>query len=371
MASPLRIGLVLDDTLDRPDGVQQMVLLLGQWLSSQGHEVYYLVGQTTRADIDGIRSVARTWRVKFNANVLEIPLPASRKRIRKLLQALRLDVLHVQMPYSPLMAGRIIAAARNEAVVGTFHILPYGTWASVGTRLLGKAQVRTLAKFAAVTATSPAAAQFAQSHYGTHAMVIPNPVDLARFAGATPKRHKKLRVVFMGRLVERKGAQHLLNAVCELSDDLRHNIEVRLGGDGPLKAQLERFVERRGLETVVSFDGYISEGRKPMYLANADIAVFPSLAGESFGIVLLEAMAAGAGVVVGGNNPGYRSVLGGWPDCLVKSADSGAFARQLEQLLADTKLRSRLHTSQQQAVKQYDISIVGREFVKLYERCFT
>jgi len=105
MNKKLKIGLLLDDTLDTPDGVQQYVLCLGGWLTNQGHEVHYLVGASKREDIKHLHSIANNIRVRFNKNRLSIPLPTSRSAIRNLLDELQLDVLHVQMPYSPLFAG--------------------------------------------------------------------------------------------------------------------------------------------------------------------------------------------------------------------------------------------------------------------------
>ena len=104
----VKIGLVLDDSLDRTDGVQQYVLCVGQWLQLRGHEVYYLTGETTRTDPKRIHSLSRNVKVRFNGNQLSVPLPASYSKLRRLLTQLDLDVLHVQVPYSPFMAGRLL-----------------------------------------------------------------------------------------------------------------------------------------------------------------------------------------------------------------------------------------------------------------------
>src|SRR5579875_4032120 len=100
----MKIGMVLDDTLDTPDGVQQYVLQVGRWLSAQGHDVHYLVGATTRTDIPNIHSLSRNKQVRFNGNRMSMPLPASRKKLKQFLRTEQFDVLHVQVPYSPFMA---------------------------------------------------------------------------------------------------------------------------------------------------------------------------------------------------------------------------------------------------------------------------
>ena len=125
MSKKLNIGFLLDDTLDTADGVQQYVTGLGGWFSKNGHEVHYLVGETTRQDIDNIHSMAKNIKVRFNKNRLSVPLPTSKSKIKKKLAQLNLDVLHVQMPYSPLFAGKVIdSVSEKTRVIGTFHIVP-------------------------------------------------------------------------------------------------------------------------------------------------------------------------------------------------------------------------------------------------------
>src|SRR3990167_6303303 len=91
----LKIGLVVDDTLDKPDGVQQYVLLVGAWLSAQGHEVHYLVGQSSRTDLPNVHSLAKNVPVTFNKNKLTVPLPANKRRIQQLLEQEKFYILHV------------------------------------------------------------------------------------------------------------------------------------------------------------------------------------------------------------------------------------------------------------------------------------
>src|SRR4029079_7527988 len=122
----MKIGIVGDDTMDKPDGVEQYIMTIGPWFVAQGHEVHYLVGETHRTDFANLHSLAKNVKVRFNGNRLTIPLPANKRRIQKLLDKENFDVLYVQMPYSPALAGRIVAAAGpRTAVVGAFHILQH------------------------------------------------------------------------------------------------------------------------------------------------------------------------------------------------------------------------------------------------------
>jgi phosphatidylinositol alpha-mannosyltransferase len=173
----------------------------------------------------------------------------------------------------------------------------------------------------------------------------------------------------LGRLVERKGAASLLKAVAVLAHNLQESDwRLLIAGDGPQRAKLEQQAVKLGIGGHTTFLGRIDEADKADVLASADLAIFPALSGESFGIVLIEAMAAGAGVVVGGDNPGYRSVLGAWPETLVdpQPAAAAGFARQLQHLLHNDALRQRLHAEQAKAVRQYDVTAVGIKLLRYY-----
>jgi phosphatidylinositol alpha-mannosyltransferase len=145
-------------------------------------------------------------------------------------------------------------------------------------------------------------------------------------------------------------------------------VRVLICGKGPLQAKLENYVQQHHLGHVVHFTGYVSEAEKPAYLASADIAVFPSTGGESFGIVLIEAMAAGAKVVLGGDNVGYQTVLGERPDQLISLHHSEAFAKQLHHFIRSSRARQNASKWQAKAVQQYDTHVVGQQLLALYEQ---
>ena len=375
----MKIAMVLDDSIDRPDGVQQYVLTLGAFLERQGHEVHYVCSESSRTDIT-VHSLARNVGVTFNGNGLRVPLPASRSRLRAFLEHERYDVIHVQIPHSPLFAARVVdearrVQARTVRIVGTFHILPDGLVSEYGTRALGRWQRRNLAKFDAFCAVSQPAAEFAARAFGIEPQVIPCAIDTSLFQSSAPSPSKgtggaqakaRLRIVFLGRLVERKGALELIAALAALPDDVRDRLEVRIGGKGPLADDARAAVRSRGLEDVVALDGFVPEEAKPAYYAAADIAVFPATGGESFGIVLIEAMASGAGVVLGGSNPGYLSVLGDRAEVSVDARDTDAFAAALLRLIEDDALRAELHAEQAERVKRFDVAVVGEQILDLY-----
>ena len=367
----MKIGFVFDDTLDTTDGIQQYLLTVGPWLIQQGHEVHYLVGETTRSDVPQVHSLSRNIKVRFNGNRMSIPLPARRKALKILLEREQFDVLHVQMPYSPFLAGRIIAAApAHTAIVGTFHVAPFSRSATVGSRLLAIWCRRTLDRFAAVISVSSAAAEFAERTYGLQTVIIPNVMDYVRFHDAHPLPQYDddvTTVLFLGRLVARKGCQQLLEAVASLPMEEIPPFRVVICGGGPLDSSLNQYVIDHNLGKIVEFVGRVSEADKPRYFASADCAVFPSSGGESFGIVLIEAMASGHALVLGGNNPGYRSVLGGRPAQLFSTATPQALMAKLRPALLEPLARQAGAAWGMKEAARYDIASVGPQLIQLYE----
>ncbi|HUS26587.1 MAG TPA: glycosyltransferase family 4 protein [Nevskiaceae bacterium] len=366
MGLTYKIGLVLDDSLDSTDGVQQYVLTMGKWLAAMGHDVHYLVGQTTRTDIPNVHSLSRNMNVRFNGNRMSMPMPANKQAIRQLLAREQFDVLHVQMPYSPFLAGRIIGAAGPKtAVVGTFHILPNSSLAGLGTQLLGRVLHGSLKRFDQIMSVSAAAADFAKSSFGIDSQVVPNTADLTPFFNAKPfAAYNVPTIVFLGRLVPRKGAGHLLHAIARM--ERKDPFKVVICGGGPLDGELKNFVRQQKLGDIVEFTGKVTEADKPRYLASADIAIYPSTGGESFGIVLLEAMAAAHGAVLAGNNPGYASVMGEHDEALFNPKDEAALAVRLTALLHDKTAREEAQSWQQHYVRQFDVPTVGAQLLGVY-----
>jgi len=367
-----KIGFVLDDSLDTPDGVQQYILTVGTWLASQGHDVHYLVGQTSRTDIPNVVSLSKNVKVRFNRNRMSMPLPVRLSDMRQLLRREDFDVLHVQLPFSPFLAGKIIQAAPDTtAVVGTFHIAPHSKLVHTANQLLHLLTYRSLKRFDAILSVSPVAQEFAKRTFKINSTVVPNTVNLAPYmrAAALPRYRDKLTITFLGRLVDRKGCQHLLRAAAFMKERnmVDKPFEVVICGKGPLEASLKDFVRQHNMERMVEFVGFIEEADKPRYLASADVAVFPSTGGESFGIVLLEAMAASRGAVLAGDNPGYASVMGKHPETLFKPHDEEYLATALANLLNDPKKRARARTWQLAEVQQYDVPAVGARIVEHYE----
>ncbi len=354
----MTIGLLLDDTLDRSDGVQQAVIAIGKELSGRGHNVHYIVTQTNRIDINNVHSLTKYLSVAFNGNSVRTPVLVSRKKVNALFSEVNFDVLHVQMPYSPLFAARVLSMApKNVKKIGTFHILPYSIMASLGTKLLGFALAKNKKLLSHSFAVSEPANQFMKSGFGiSSGTVLANPVDYSFYNGFSRNTHSKKQIVFVGRFEQRKGVKQLVEAYSKLPTELIDTSELTMCGKGPMLEEMKILANK--LKVDINFPGFVSDLEKAQYLSDADIAVFPSISGESFGIVLTEAMSAGSGVTLGGNNPGYKSVLAPWPKSMFNPSDVDSFSRKLEEFLLNDKQRSDIGSKQHAASKQYDIKVI-------------
>jgi len=369
----LKIGLVLDTSLDTSEGVPQYVLTIGEWLRSQGHNVHYLVGQSSRRDVANVHSLARNIRVRFNGTNTTIPLPANRRKLRSFIKTENFDIIHVQVPHHPLMAQHLILAAEPQtAVIGTFHILPYGRLSRGGTKALGAWLRPSLKRFDRMLAVSEAAAEFCQASFGIKADVLPNVINYPRFHDAKPfpaYTDSKLTVLFLGRLVARKGCGLLLEAVAKLTKDPElPPFRVLVCGKGHLLPKLEQYVNHHGLKDIVTFTGFVSEADKPRYYASADLAVFPSSGGESFGIVLLEAMSSGHAAVLAGDNPGYRSVVAPQPKLLFNPHRADELAEKLAYYLVENKQRQQMADWGSDYTRNFDVAIVGAQLLNIYHQ---
>lgn len=370
----LTIGFVFDDTLDALDGVQQHIITIGTELVRRGHDVHYLVGETHHSPVPQTVSLARNVMVSFNGNRMRIPLPVRKREIRAALAHNNYDILHFQAPYSPLFGGRVLECApQSTGVVATYHIAPIDRRARYGGRALGLVNAHSHRRVDEVIAVSQVAAQYAQFTAHTHGTIIANPVNVEKFATAAHRATRDAahpHIVFLGRLVPRKGAQLLLDA---LDYGERHGmfpmpgLHVTIAGEGPL---MDDCVQRAArLRTPVQFVGTVDEGKADL-LASADVAVFPAIGGETFGIVLPEAIASGAGVTLAGDNPGYRWTMRGDEDALFSVGPDHArvLAERIERALTDAPWARRLHAREEALLDRYNVQAVTDEVEQVYAR---
>ncbi|MDA0179290.1 glycosyltransferase family 4 protein [Solirubrobacter phytolaccae] len=361
----MRVGLVYEGDLDADEGVAHYVRTLAAGLRAANHDVTLLTAGPRPggcADFPGGYSLAREVRVPINGNHVSVAWRASSTAIRRAIRDAPLDVLHIHVPHSPVLTGAMLRRlAPSTAVVATCHMTTSRVPTVLATRLWRRANRRSLARIDTSIAVSTTAAKYAREVFGVTPRVIPAMIE-ARQAQGTPER--AAHVLFVGRLVPRKGAETLIEAFAALPRP-HAGCTLVIAGDGPLRPALERRVRRLGIQARVTFAGHVTEAAKFELLAAADIACFPSSDGESFGVVLLEAMAAGGCVVLAGDNPGYSEVLDNHADLLV---ESGTLTARLDTLLADQALRERLCEWQQEHVQRFTVPTVLPQILDVYRQ---
>ena len=369
----MKIALLIDDSLDKTDGVQQFVLTLGQFLNSKNHEVHYLTSEAQRTDRKYIHTFSSILKVRFNGNLLGISKPVSRRKIKAFLKQHSFDILHVMAPYNPVFAGRFIKAFKDQPtkVICHFHILPYKKIHYLGTYLSRLISLGSLSQVDSFMANTENVSQFFARVYKIKInRIIPNLIDNQTFHEAHPifRIKDKINLVFLGRLVARKGIINLIKALQLLPPHLLKDLHFHIGGQGVLESKIKMMIAQTELEAMTTMHGFIPENKKANFLASADIAIFPALGGESFGIVLVEAMASGV-LVLAGHNLGYDSVLGHHPDLMFDASSAQATADCLKKwLLASSTERSEQAQALKKEALKYDPDLgCGSDFLELYQ----
>jgi phosphatidyl-myo-inositol alpha-mannosyltransferase len=363
----VRVGLVCPYTWDTPGGVKAHVHDLARSLIGLGHEVSVLapVDDPDSDEVpDWVTSAGRAVPIPYNGSVARLVFgPLSLARTRRWLREGGFDVLHVHEPFVPSLS-MLACFAADGPIVATFH---YAAERSRALQVFGNAMQPALEKITGRIAVSPAARRVVVEHLGGDAVLIPNGVEVRHFAGATPLAGQPgtPTVVFLGRIDEpRKGLAVLLEALPALA---RMVPEVRLLVAGPGNADDVIAAVPRSLRDRLEILGLVSEADKPRVYASGDVYCAPNTHGESFGIVLTEAMATGTPVVAS-NLPAFRRVLrDGRAGALFPVGDAEALARTLADLLHDPDRRRELSAAASRAVTAYDWSTVTARVVEVYE----
>jgi phosphatidylinositol alpha-mannosyltransferase len=350
-----------------PGGVQAHVRDLADHLIALGHDVSVLtpVDDPDGADLPSyVVPAGRAVPVPYNGSVARLVFgPLSLARARRWVREGEFDVLHVHEPTVPSVS-MLACFAASGPMVATFHT---ATARSRALQVFGTALQPVLEKVTGRIAVSPAARRVVVEHLGGDAVLIPNGVDVARFDGAPPLpgRPAGPTVVFLGRLDEgRKGLAVLLEALPEL---VRLEPDVRLLVAGPGDAGDVRAAVPRSLRDRVELLGLVSDEDKPRVFTSGHVYCAPNTHGESFGIVLVEAMAAGTPVVASDLEAFRRVLQDGRAGVLVPVRDPGALAQALGDLLHDESRRTSLAATARVAVEAYDWRTVTGQVVAVYE----
>ncbi len=363
----MRIGIVCGYSFDVPGGVQFHVRDLAEHLIATGHEVSVLAPAEDATPVpDYVVPAGRTVAVPYNGSVARLNFgPVSAARTRRWLEDGSFDVLHLHEPITPSLSMLALWIA-DGPIVGTFHT------AMDRSRALQVASplVRPLLeKITGRIAVSEEARRTVVEHLGGDAVVVPNGVFVDRFAEA-PRAdawrgtEKRPTIAFLGRLDEpRKGLPVLAAAVPQVLAQVP-GARFLVAGRGDVedyRSALGQYGD------AVTFLGPVSDAEKESLLASVDVYVAPHTGGESFGIVLVEAMSAGA-YVVASDIPAFRSVLdGGRYGSLFPTGDAAALAATLVTALTDRDATAPVRAEAAVGVRRYDWSVVTREVLAVYE----
>jgi phosphatidylinositol alpha-mannosyltransferase len=362
----MRVGLVCPYSWDVPGGVQAHVRDLAEALLGLGHEVSVLApADEDEAVQPYVVPAGRAVPVPYNGSVARLAFgPLSAARVRRWLREGRFDVLHVHEPATPSLSLLACWAATGP-IVATFHT------AITRSRAMAAAYSMlqpAMEKLAARIAVSEAARRTLVEHLGGDAVLIPNGVALQGFADVEPLAGwpgEGGALGFLGRFNEpRKGFAVLAEAFAELAA-ARPRLRLLVAGPGDA-AEAIRLIPPRVRDRVTML-GMVSESDKVRMLHSVDVYVAPNTGGESFGIILTEAMAAGTPVVAS-DLDAFRQVLEpGLGGVLVPVGDAGALARAAGELLDDPARRAELARAAVQAVRRFDWAHVAQDIVAVYE----
>ncbi|MDB5169348.1 MAG: hypothetical protein JWO41_704 [Candidatus Saccharibacteria bacterium] len=366
----MKIGLVCPYNIVKGGGVQEIVLATHAELTRRGHTVRIITPLPRDTDVIDVPDcifvgVSTDFRSPMRTTA-QVSATADTEKINQMLQDEDFDVLHFHEPWIPVLSRQILA--RSQSVnIATFH-------AKVPETLMSRTVVRVVTPYLKsvlkdlhmLTAVSDSAAEYVGGLTDEPITIIPNGIDLAKYRAPLKKAKKKTgkTILFIGRLERRKGVKYLLQAYSLLVQQ-QPDVKLVIAGDGPDREKLELLAEDLGLHNV-SFLGFISEDLKLQLLKEADIFCSPAVFGESFGIVLLEAMATGV-ITVAGNNSGYSDVMQDLGAVsIVNPRDDLEFARRLQLLLTNEPLRTLWQSWAADYVQQFDWPHVVDQYEEFY-----
>ncbi|WP_199513574.1 glycosyltransferase family 4 protein [Nucisporomicrobium flavum] len=361
----MRIGIVSPYSFDVPGGVQNHIVDLAEALIGLGHEVSVLAPADEDAALPPyVVPAGRALPLPYNGSVARIAFgPVSTARVRRWLARGRFDVLHVHEPMTLSLSMLAVLSARGP-VVATFHT------AMIRSRALSAAQgllQLVVEKITARIAVSELARKVQVEHLGGGAVEIPNGVAVAKFATAEPLPGwpgEGGALGFLGRFTEpRKGFELLRTAFVTLARE-RPGLRLLVAGPGDRDELYDGIPA--DLRPRVEFLGLVSEADKARMLRSVDVYVAPNTGGESFGMILTEAMAAGAAIAASDLDAFRRVLDGGRAGALFPTGDAAALTTLLAELLDDPDRRSELAQCSRTVVTAFDWPVVAKRVLEVY-----
>jgi len=366
----VKIGIVSQSYYPRPGGVTEVAHFSALELRKLGHDVTIITTHYSGVERPeaGVIRIGRNVLVPVNGAWVNMTVGLGlRAELERIFERERFDIIHAHCPLVPTLPLLSLGAARpDQKVVGTFHAAADKNFFYALFRgPLSKRAKRLDCRMA----VSEAARRFASSYFPGDYEIVPNGIDCRRFRPdlepIAPYRDGRINVLFVGRMDPRKGVPYLCKAMPMIARELDGNVRFLIVGEKGLRAALcRRPANLRGAE--IAWIGRVLPEELPRYYVTADVFCSPATGRESFGIVLLEAMASGVPIVAS-DIPGYRTVLApGREGLLVEPRSASELARGIVTLARDPRLRGELALRGREKALRYDWPLVVRRLETIY-----
>ena len=368
----MKIALVSPYDYPYPGGVTEHIAALDQHFRALGHATRIIAASSTDAGVLGdhvIKVSGAVSPIPFSGSTARItPSPLVYRRVKQILQQEKFDVVHVHEPSVPVLSLAVLRHS-HALNVGTFHAYRES---NPVYEVMGRLIKRALNRLDGRICVSEAVRDYITHYFPGDYVIIPNGIDCARFASPDIQPIERYddgrpNILFVGRMEKRKGFRHLMRAYSYIKQAIPDVRLIVVGAFGDKeKAPFVRYARARKLRGI-HFVGYVSPEELPRYYRTATVFCAPSTGFESFGIVLLEAMAAGVPIVAS-DIAGYRSVLeDGAEGFLTPSGDAQALARALFNLFHDPARRAQMSEHGKRKAVQYDWSIIAQRVLTYYD----
>ena len=366
MRRKLRIGLVSPYGWDSPGGVQAHIRDLSKFLIHNGHEVSVLAPVDHEESVvdDFVVSAGKPVAIPYNGAVAKVLFgPVAASRVRQWITQGNFDVLHIHEPAIPSL-GLLACSLAEGPIVGTFHVAaPKFKIAFAIVPIVEPIVERLRARIA----VSEVARETLKTHIETDAVVIPNGIDWNSFQGAKPRLEWQLgkTLGFIGRFDEkRKGLSLLIDALPRIIEE-NPDLKVLIAGPGDVDEAMKEIDP--ALRPRLTFLGLLSEEEKRQFFKSIDLYIAPNTGGESFGIILAEAMATGVAILAS-DLSAFRYVLedGKWGENF-RASDAADLATKACALLSDSARRQSLAAKSPEGAKRFDWPLVAEQIMDVYD----
>lgn len=367
----MKIALVSPYDFAYPGGVCNHISCLERHLTRMGHQVRIIAPASEAVSTVGDRfiPIGKPRSVPVSGSIARITLsPWLSSRIKSVLDQEKFDIIHLHEPLMPMLCTTVLRLSHTPNV-GTFHASGGKPWYSFGTPVGKLLLKKWFHKLDGRIAVSEPAMTYVRKHFPEDYTLIPNGVDSEHFSPGVPPIDEfndgKLNILFVGRLEKRKGLDYLLEAYRWVKQEIPNSRLIIVGPGIRLRHKYEKKIMRSGLKDVV-FIGYAAYRELPRYYKTADIVCSPATGRESFGIVLLEAMAVGKPIVAS-NIEGYGGILTDSAEgLLVPPRNVEKLAQALISLMTDKSLRQQMGAKGRLKAAEYDWEHIAQRVLNYY-----